>query len=166
MDSRFQREVLTACQVIQSLKEAGVHEDDPDFFELVENESDVLAMLRDMYRRARLEEAEAQAAKEVAKEIANHAARREAKAETLKGIILQTLSELGQKRLEAPEFTLSIVPGSIGIRGELDPEKLPDHLVRIKREPDKTAIKAALQAGEIVEGVYLGNGAPHLRVTK
>ena len=33
--------------------------------------------------------------------------------------------------------------------------ELPDEFMRIKKEPNKTALKEALQNGEIIEGVNL-----------
>lgn len=71
---------------------------------------------------------------------------------------------LGVKSMALPEATLSVRQGQIGLAGEADADTLPDDLVRIKREPDKKAIRAALEAGREVPGYVLSNGAPSLSV--
>jgi phage host-nuclease inhibitor protein Gam len=45
-----------------------------------------------------------------------------------------------------------------------DPQAVPDQFVRIKREPDKTAIGAALASGNAVPGADMRNGAPSLTI--
>lgn len=45
-----------------------------------------------------------------------------------------------------------------------DDAVLPDEYVRIKREPNKAAIKSALEAGEHVPGAVLSNAEPVLSV--
>lgn len=73
------------------------------------------------------------------------------------------LQELGEKRLERPEFTASIANGrqSVVIT---DPAKLPEAMRSTLIIPDKKAIREALDAKTEVPGAILGNGAPYLRV--
>jgi hypothetical protein len=51
------------------------------------------------------------------------------------------------------------------IVGEVDPEKLPDDLVKIERKADRDKIKEALKAGRELEGLALSNSPPSLVVT-
>ena len=45
-----------------------------------------------------------------------------------------------------------------------DAAAVPDDFVRIRREPDKTAIGAALASGADVPGATMANGMPQLRI--
>ncbi|MEV5407156.1 siphovirus Gp157 family protein, partial [Streptomyces albidoflavus] len=142
-------------------------EDDPAFWTLIESETDALELLRCSFRRATLEEAEAEGAKTEVQKIQARIARKLARAETFKSIVLQSLLELGLLKLPAPDFTLSVVaPSTKKVVGAGNVDALPDHLVRISREPNKTAIKEALEQGETVEGFNLANGAPFLRASR
>jgi hypothetical protein len=88
----------------------------------------------------------------------------EAREDRLRGALLRFLTDLGEKRLALPEATLSVVAGRPAVIGEPDPSTLPDALVRVKREADRTAILAALLDNKEVAGCSLSNGAPRLTV--
>lgn len=68
------------------------------------------------------------------------------------------------RKVELTEVTLVIAKGNRKLIGEVDPNSLPDNLVRIKREPDKKAIKGELESGRAVPGYELSNAEPHLTV--
>jgi hypothetical protein len=57
-------------------------------------------------------------------------------------------------------MTVSFGLSKPALVGEADPETLPDDLVRVKREPNRTAIKAALEDGRDVPGFVMSNGRP------
>lgn len=73
------------------------------------------------------------------------------------------LEVLGLTKWRSAEFTVSVAAGRPGVI-LTDETALPDRFVRIERKADKTAIKAALEAGEIVPGAELANGIPTMRV--
>lgn len=89
-------------------------------------------------------------------------ARFEARVEMLRDLMLKLLQAANLKRIELPEATLSQVRQQPAIVGDLDADKLPDDLVRIKREPNRTAIRAALDAHRVIPGLSLSNAAPTL----
>lgn len=62
-----------------------------------------------------------------------------------------------------PDFTATLGRGRVSVL-ITDVNALPDRLVRIKREPDKTAIGVELKDGEIVPGAELSNGGSVLAV--
>lgn len=163
MHPQLSQSVRMAEAVIAAIKATGIDETDPDFAQLVEAECDVFERLRRMFRVSRIVKEEAKAARAIAKEIEERADRKSAKAESLDALVLQTLSDLGQKKLDAPDFSLSVVPGPSKVVGSPSPDALPDRFVRVKKEFNKTAIKAALEAGETVEGFTLSNGTPYLK---
>lgn len=78
----------------------------------------------------------------------------EKKAERIKALILPALEAVGGKvkgtMLSASVATTKSV--------ELDEDALnilPEEFVRVKREADKTAIKAALSSGQVIEGARI-----------
>ena len=75
------------------------------------------------------------------------------------------LEAMGERKLERPEGTISLrrVPPSL-LDGPV--ENLPPHLTRVKVEPDKKAIKEAIEAGEDVPGWQLNNGGQSLSVRR
>lgn len=81
--------------------------------------------------------------------------------EQFRALIFAALDAAGQRAWKSPEFTVSITPGRPGVV-ITDPAAIPDDFVRVKREPDKTAIGAAIASGADIPGADLRNGAPSL----
>ena len=83
--------------------------------------------------------------------------------DNLRKLIKQIMDDGGLKKVPLPEATLSIRNGSpkVIITNE---HELGDGWMRIKKEPDKTRIKAALMAGEHVNGAALSNSESTLAI--
>ena len=98
-------------------------------------------------------------------EINERMARLNHERETSRKGLEQLLEAMGERKLERPEGTISLrrVPPSL-LDGPV--ESLPQHLTRNKVEPDKTAIKKAIEAGEAVPGWQLNNGGQSLSVRR
>jgi hypothetical protein len=75
---------------------------------------------------------------------------RRTKTETASGITLAIQKNGGKQALILAE--------------SLDPAKMPDNLVIVRREPDKEAIYAALEAGEKLDFATLAERGTHLRI--
>lgn len=84
--------------------------------------------------------------------------------EAYRAAIFAALDAAGQTKWKSPEFTVSITPGRAGVV-ITDPAAIPDDFVRIKREPDKTAIGAAIASGNAVPGAEMQNSMPSLRIS-
>lgn len=86
-----------------------------------------------------------------------------ARREEYRALIFAALDAAGQRAWKSPEFTVSITPGrpSVVIT---DPAAIPDDFVRVRREPDKTAIGAAIASGNAVPGAEQRNGLPTLTI--
>ena len=82
----------------------------------------------------------------------------------LRELTLSVLQSANLKKLELPEVTLSQRAGLPQIVGEPDVDQLPDDLVRIRREPNRTAIREALLAHRELPGLSLSNAPPSLVV--
>lgn len=89
------------------------------------------------------------------------------RAATKKAAVVQAMQAAGVRKIEAPDFTLSLrnVPPTVQITDEA---ALPEGFVttKITRAPDKRALKEALQAGEAIPGATLGNGGVGLTVRR
>ena len=83
--------------------------------------------------------------------------------EVIRGLMFKLLQTAQLKRLELPEATLSI---RLGVPKVVvaDEAAIPDEFCRIKREPDKIKIKAALADLQPVPGAVLSNAEDSLAV--
>src|SRR3990167_9711245 len=93
----------------------------------------------------------------------SRATRFERRIEAIRGLIFKLLTIADLKKVPLPEATLSVrrVPGSVVITDET---KIPDEFMRIKREPNKSAIKEALQNSSFVPGAEMSNGGETLSI--
>ena len=89
--------------------------------------------------------------------------RHDSRVEAYRALIFAALDAAGQTKWKSPEFTVSITPGRAGVV-ITDPAAIPDAFVRVKREPDKTAIGAAIASGATVPGAEQRNGLPTLTI--
>jgi hypothetical protein len=83
--------------------------------------------------------------------------------EAMRSLAFKVMTWAEVKKLELAEATLSIRAGQPKVI-ITDEAALPIDCVRIKREPDKTAIKDHLARGEQVPGAELSNAEPTLAV--
>ena len=84
--------------------------------------------------------------------------------EEYRALIFAALDAAGQTKWKSPEFTVSITPGRPGVV-ITDPAAIPDDFVRVRREPDKTAIGSAIASGAQIPGAELKNSMPSLRIS-
>lgn len=87
----------------------------------------------------------------------------ERQAENYRAASYAILDALGLTKWRHAEFSVSVSPGRPGVI-VTDEAALPDRFVRVTRSPDKAAIKAALEQGEVIEGAELSNGLPQMRI--
>lgn len=163
MNAPLSHDVLIGQAIISEIQAAGIDAEDPDFATLVESECDVIERMRRILRAARMTEAQAKALGELQAEMRDRKARLDKKADSLRDACKWAMGELGLRKIEAPDFNVSLSAG----RAPLvitDEAALPDELCRVKREADKTAIKAALEAGQDVPGALFGKPSPTLTV--
>lgn len=163
MSTPLSHDVLIGQAIISEIQSAGIDSEDPDFATLVESECDVLERMRRIIRAARHTEAQAKALAEMQAEMRDRKARLDRKADSLRDACKWAMGELGLKKLEAPDFNVSLSAGRAPLIIS-DETALPDEFFRVKREADKTVIKGALEAGREVPGALLGNPSPTLTV--
>jgi hypothetical protein len=139
-------------------------DDEEAFLDTLDGEADTTEAARRVLRWANEQEAQAEAMKGLADTYSARAKVLMGRKDGARQALFHFLEYLGVRTMPLPEGTLSIRAGTIGLTGDADVDELPDDLVRVKREPDKAAIKKALEAGRFVPGYSLSNGAPSLSV--
>lgn len=100
---------------------------------------------------------------ERAKDLAARKDRYTRRKDAMRALLLRLLKAADLTKVSLPEATVSIGKGRAGVE-IVDETLLPDNVVKMKREPDKTAIKAALDAGDDVPGAVLREGQPSVTV--
>lgn len=139
-------------------------EDEQAFVDTLDGETEAVEAARRVVRWIAEQQAQEGACNGLAATYKARASMFSERQERARLALFHFLSEMGQKSMPLPEATLSIVAGRVKVEGEPDVDTLPDRLVRVKREADKAAIKAALEAGEAVPGCSLSNNAPTLMI--
>lgn len=144
----------------------GLNEADPALWDTLDGETDFGDALASMIKRARELEAHAESLGTTIKGLQERKAHKVDRARQLRAVVLHFMDEVGMPRLERPEFVATPTRRPAGLAGldTVDVDALPDALVRIKREPNASAIKAAIEAGQVIEGVRLGNPSRTLRI--
>lgn len=85
----------------------------------------------------------------------------ESKADSMREYVRHNMQALGITKINGKLFTIALGKPSEVVNVS-DVDKVPDELVRIKREADKVAVKAQLAAGIEVPGCELLQGKPKL----
>jgi hypothetical protein len=129
----------------------------------LDGETDALEVARRLIRAALDLEAMAEAAERREADLRVRRARFAARAGEARETAKQMLDALGVNRLQSEDFTVSLKLGPPKVI-VTDPDALPAEFVRTVRSPDKTAIKAALDAGRGVPGALTSNGSLVLAV--
>lgn len=154
------REIAALAAQVRAL--AG--DDDDAFADTLDGATDAVEAASAVVRQVREAQAFAASCRALAASYTDRARGLEEREERLKGALVSFLSEIGEKSLRLPEGTISRRPGSRLVVGQPNPDALPDSLVRIKREPSLSAIKAALESGVQIMGLSLSNGGETLTI--
>lgn len=153
-------------RLVEHLKAMGFGDDDDLIMDTVEGETDVLDKVSRLLRWMALQEANAEALKAVEADFAGRRARYSERVAWARTALSRFMDEVGLPKIERPEATVSMRDGksSVIYAADFDVEKLDPSLVKTKKEPDKAAIKAELDAGRDVVGATLSNGSRVLTV--
>ena len=138
--------------------------DDPEcLLDTLDGLSDLKEQLASLIRSALMDETHGKAIDEYIKKLADRKAARVNRARKKRAVALHFMEDIGLKKIEEPDITITRKPTPAGVVVFAD-ELLPDEFCRVKREPDKVAIKAALKDGREVPGAQLGNAGETLSV--
>lgn len=156
-----QIEASTVAQIVSAFD----GEDEEMVRQAIQNGTCFEEMLRAAVAELNDAEAMTDAMAKRAKQLTDRKKRKESYCEKLRTTIADLMNRANVRKLELEEATLSIAPSgrSVVITNE---GALPEQFTRTKREPNKTAIKEALERGEEVPGAELGNGGESLRIRR
>jgi len=164
MTNPLANSVRIAAELRNQLKAEFSLEDGDEALETtIEGEGDLTERLIGIARAAVRAEAMAEAMKVIIKDNQDRKVRFEAKAEKLRGVIAWAMSEAGLKKIPAPDLTLSLGAGKPPLILDDVTTLLPE-FARVKTEPDRVAIRAALEAGQKLSFARLGNARPYLTI--
>lgn len=137
--------------------------DDEEFkMNVLEGETDFHRILTNLVRKAQFAGTIADGIADEARRLGERKKRYERQEEFNRALIKEVMEIAEIRKVELPVATLSIGNKAASVI-ITDETLLPDNLVRIKREPNKTEIKKALEAGPVA-GAMLSNGGTTLMV--
>lgn len=92
-------------------------------------------------------------------------ARMEKNVSLTRTLIHKMMTDAGVKKIDVTEASISIksTPDKVII---IEEHTIPDEYLKIKKEPDKTAIKKALDEGAIIPGATLSNGGTTISIRR
>ena len=128
--------------------------DHDTFMDTLEGETDVMEVMAHLIRDREQAKAYATACKEEAKTYQERSKRLEDRANAVTRAMGDILDAVGERKIAHPLGTVSRTKGreTVQITDEND---VPSQLCKVVTSPDKTAIKARLDAGETVPGAAL-----------
>ena len=134
-------------------------EDETLLADTIEGETDAHHFLSRLVQDELFIKAQADALSETIKAFGEQKARFARQVEARRELMLRIMDACQIRKAPLQEATLSLRDGSPKVV-ITDEAALPEEFVRWKSEPDKTAIKEALSAGQDVPGAALSNGTP------
>lgn len=137
--------------------------DERALLDTLDGETDFDQMCERLFRYGKESEGMAKGLGLYIDELTERKKRLAARYDGIRAVIQKAMEDVGRIRIEAPSVTLSVVPGKPKVI-VTDEEALdfPYRVLRHELVVDKTAISAALEAGEVISGVIHGNGEAYL----
>jgi hypothetical protein len=133
--------------------------DDQDtFLDTLDGETDAMDILGALIKERNEMLGNEAALKELAKQYKERADRMNAKADAIAQTMGHLLDAMGERKVQHPFATVSRTKPRARVVIE-DEHQIPTQLMKTKKSPDLTAIKAQMDAGEYVPGaaIVLGN---------
>ena len=137
--------------------------DDAFLADVIEAETNANTIMERLVTERRESLAHAEAMDKLANDYAAISDRWTARAEAKRKLMGFVLDAVGLRKMVTPAGTVSVSPGrvSLALADDFTP---PQGYARTKIEPDKKAIKEALEAGETMPGASLVTGKPIVQV--
>jgi phage host-nuclease inhibitor protein Gam len=139
-------------------------EDDADLrLDMIEGETDAMEVATRLVRTIRQSETTVDAIKAEIDMLKARSSRYATRKDRARAVLEGLMDAMGTVKLS---LTVATITMSEGREKAIisDENMLPDAYMRIKKEPDKTAILDALKAGQAVPGAVLSNGGRTLTV--
>ena len=158
------RDILVEADMALRLRSAlGAYDDDELTLDMIEGETSLFELLDQLMEARAADLAMSEALGAQIQDMRDRQARFKRRADARKGIVQKALEHADIRSLERPAFTVSLRASNPGVN-ITDASAIPETFMRIKREPNKTAIAKALSDGKTVLGAHLSNGGQTLSV--
>lgn len=156
--------IVIRSQVEKLLHDCPEMADDPILrADMIEAETDLVEYVRKIVRKCFEADAFAKAIDIIIEQYQAQANDFTLRQDALRRHIFNLMQSAGLKKMELPEATLSIRRGQQWAIITQE-EKIPEEYWRIRRDPDKTKIRAALLNGTTIPGAMLSNAEPSLAI--
>jgi hypothetical protein len=109
------------------------------------------------------QEAECEAMRNAEKRIAERRKHKEAHIARLKDYLLSMMVRTGITAIKCPEFEVKLAKCPLSVIID-DEGLLPDNLMRVKKEPDKTLIKKFIEENGLLDGAHIETGKMRLQI--
>lgn len=139
-----------------------LEEDDPTLIDTLEGVSDLNEAIVQILREARYAGSQAEALKGLISEMGVRKERFERKEASLRNSATWAMEESGLSRIDAPDMTITVRPGKPKLI--IDDDRLPQEFKKARWSPDKALVQAAVDHGNVPEGVEIANGGSVLTV--
>lgn len=142
----------------------GLDDDDQTLADTLEGESDFVKLCGFALREAKAREAMAEGLSALIDKMRERKARLEHSAKQTRAVVAEAMLNAGEKKLALPDMTVSVRMDKP--RLIIDESALPDRykLPQIKMVPNKEAIQADVDRGDVPEGVQVANPQPVITV--
>lgn len=131
------------------------HPDDEDLLhDMLEGETEFIELIDWLARQEGELGAMGDVLKQRAVEISARRKRLEEGRKRIRGRIADLIRQSNLKTVRTPEATITLRAARPALVIDNEAE-IPEHLTKVVRQPDKTAIRAALERGENVPGAHL-----------
>lgn len=141
----------------------GLATDDDFLADVIEGSTDAFEIMERLVIERREALANGEAMDKLANDYAALSDRWTMRAEARRKLMGLVLDATGLRKMSTPAGTVSMSPGRVSL-ALADDFTTPQGYARIKVEPDKAAIKAALEAGGTMPGASLVTGKPIVKV--
>ena len=131
--------------------------------DMIEGETLAFDFIAELVRKIGTTQAIAAGTAEYIGQLQERKARLERREHSLRTLIAKVMNTAQITKAELSEATVSIRAGVPKVV-IIDEQQIPGEFWRIKKEPDKTRIKAVLQTGNDVPGTALSNSEPILAI--
>lgn len=137
--------------------------DDATLFDTLDGLTDLTDQCNAVIGSALADEATADGLRDFIGALEARCERIRARAVAKRAAVRSAMEDAGLSKLALPVATLTLGPGRPAVQ-VYDEQAVPADFMRVRREPNKAAIAAALKAGEDVPGARLNNAAPILTI--
>lgn len=162
-------EIQAADALLMELRSQmeGEDQDEQLLRDMVEGSTNLNEAIRAAMERLEYLEDDVLAANARIDQLQSRKASREKSIDTIKGLLHRALTRTGLSPFKEPgRYTLSIRNNPEAVSLDIDPSDLPTEYMKITVEPMRAALKEALKAGDVIEGVTLVNGGTALSIRR